>query len=282
MRILITGAGGQLGHDLMAVLAADDLKATDLAHLDITNRAAVVSAVAEFRPDWIINSAAYNDVDGAESAQDEAFAINAYGPGNLADAAAEAGVKLVHISSDYVFDGRKGSAYTEEDEPNPLNMYGRSKREGELRVLNSRASACVLRTAWLYGLNGKNFVKAILNAAKRGEPLKVVADQIGSPTSSSDLAHAISSLIRTPARGLFHVVNAGACSRFEFAKAIVRGSVRVDPITTAEDGRRAHRPLYTALASVRWEATGLAPLRPWEAALDDFLESYQGLQSEAR
>ena len=107
MRILITGAGGQLGHDLMAVLAADDVKATDLAHLDITNRAAVVSTVVDFRPDWIINSAAYNDVDGAESAQKAAFAINASGPGNLADPAAEAGIKLVHISSDYVFDGRK-------------------------------------------------------------------------------------------------------------------------------------------------------------------------------
>ena len=279
MRILITGAGGQLGHDLTAVLTTHDVKATDLAHLDITNRATVVSAVADFRPDLIINSAAYNDVDGAEWAQGEAFAINGNGPGNLADAAAEAGIKLVHISSDYVFDGRKGSPYTEEDEPNPLNMYGRSKREGELRVLNSKASACVLRTAWLYGINGKNFVKAILNAAKRGEPLKVVADQVGSPTSSRDLAHAISSLIRTSARGLFHVVNSGACSRFEFAKAIVRGSVRVDPITTAEDGRRAHRPLSTALASVRWEATGLTPLRPWEAALDDFLETYHRLQN---
>src|SRR5439155_24415253 len=141
-------------------------------------------------------------------------------------------------------------------------------------------SAYLLRTAVHYGINDKNIDKAILNAARRGEPLKVVADQIGSPTSSSDLALAISRLIRTPARGMFHVVNAGACSRFEFAKAIVRGSVRVDPITTAEDGRRAHRPLYTALASVRWEAAGLAPLRPWEAALDDFPESYQGLHSE--
>src|SRR5207245_3190447 len=162
------------------------------------------------------------------------FAVNGAAPGHLAEAAAVAGASIVHISSDYVFDGTKGTAYTEDDAPNPLSVYASSKYEGERRVLDSGAAACVLRTAWLYGVHGKNFVKAILAAAARGGPLKVVADQVGSPTATADLAQAIAQLIETPARGLFHVANGGACSRFGFAQAIVRGAVEVLPITTAE------------------------------------------------
>ena len=274
MRILVTGAHGQLGQDLLSLLRDDEVHPTDFAHLDISDRAAVDALVRELRPEWIINVAAFNDVDGAEAMEAQAFAVNAVGPGNLADAAAGVGAGLVHISSDFVFDGTKGSPYTEDDRPNPLSVYARSKYEGERRVLNSRASACVLRTAWLYGMHGKNFVKAILERAKQRLPLEVVADQVGSPTYTRDLADAISRVIRTPARGLFHVTNAGACSRFELAKAIVRGAVEVQPITTAESGRRARRPANAALTSVRWEAAGLPPLRSWQAALNDFLDGY--------
>jgi len=273
MRVLITGARGQLGHDLTSLLIGDEIHATDFAELDISDRRAVASMVRELQPEWIINVAAFNDVDGAESAEAQAFAINAVGPGNLADCAADVGAGMVHVSSDFVFDGTKGSPYTEDDRPNPLSVYGRSKYEGDQRVLNSKASACVLRTAWLYGIHGKNFVKAILDRAKQGRPLEVVEDQVGSPTSAPDLADAINRVIRTPARGLFHVTNAGACSRFEFAKAIVRGAVEVRPITTAESGRLARRPANAALTSVRWAAAGLPPLRPWQAALKDFLDS---------
>ena len=272
MRVLITGAGGQLGHDLQAVLRDEEVEARDHRGLDISDEAAVLAVVREIHPQWVINAAAFNDVDGAEIAEDEAFAINARGPANLAGAAAAVDAGLVHISTDYVFDGTKGRAYSEDDRPNPLSVYGRSKYQGERSVLESTASACVLRTAWLYGTHGKNFVKAILERAKEGRPLEVVADQVGSPTSTQDLAEAINRLIRTPARGLFHVANAGACSRFEFAKAIVRGAVEVRPITSAQAARRAPRPAYSALTSVRWEAAGLSPLRPWQAALDDFLD----------
>jgi dTDP-4-dehydrorhamnose reductase len=274
MRVLITGAGGQLGHDLQAVLDHEEVDARDHRMLDISNEATVLAVVREIRPDWIINAAAFNDVDGAEIAEDAAFAVNARGPANLAGAAAAVDAGLVHISTDYVFDGTKGRAYTEDDRPNPLGVYGRSKYQGERSVLESTASACVLRTAWLYGVHGKNFVKTILERAKEGRPLEVVADQVGSPTSTRDLAEAINRLIRTPARGLFHVANAGACSRFEFARAIVRGSVDVRPITSAQAARRAPRPANSALTSLRWEATGLPPLRPWEAALDDFLDGH--------
>jgi len=273
VRILLTGAGGQLGRDLQEALKGHDLRAFDHAGLDIADREAVLRTVEEVHPDWIINAAAFNDVDAAEAMTDAAFAVNGAGPGHVAEAAAVVGASIVHISSDYVFDGTKGTPYTEDDIPNPLSVYARSKYEGETRVLESAASACVLRTAWLYGRHGKNFVKAILAAAARGGPIKVVADQVGSPTATADLAQAIAQFLQTPARGLFHVANAGACSRFEFAQAIVQGSVEVLPTTTAEAARPALRPANSSLGSVRWQESGLTPLSSWRSALDAFLES---------
>jgi len=272
MRILITGAGGQLGRDLQGALAGDEIHPATHAELDIGSRAAVLGAIERIRPAVIINAAAFNDVDGAETSGELALAVNGAGPGHLAEAAARTGARLVHISTDYVFDGTKGSAYTEDDRPNPLSAYARSKYEGELRVLDSEAAACVLRTAWLYGRHGKNFVTTILKTAERGGPLRVVSDQVGSPTSTHDLAEAIASLIRTPARGLFHVVNRGACSRYELARAVVSGRVEVEPISSGEAARAAPRPANSSLVSVRWEAAGLTPLRTWEAALKDFLK----------
>ena len=279
MVILLAGAGGQLGRDLQPALAGTDLHPFDHRQLDITDAGAVEAAVERVRPDWVINAAAFNDVDGAEQAEDQAFAVNAAGAGNLAEAAARVGAAILHISTDYVFDGTKGSPYTEDDEPNPLSVYARSKYEGEQRVRASGASACVVRTAWLYGWQGKNFVKAILAAAERGGPLRVVADQVGSPTATRDLAEAIAGLIQRPsARGLFHVVNAGACSRLEFARAIVGGRVAVEPITTEQSGRLARRPAYSALSSSRWPATGLPALSGWETALVRFLSEKQAAQ----
>jgi dTDP-4-dehydrorhamnose reductase len=271
VRILVTGAGGQLGRELLDVLAEDEVHGLDHRGLDISDRQAVLAAVEKIRPAWIVNAAAYNEVDAAEANATQAFAVNASGAGYLAEAAARGDAAMVHISSDYVFDGRKGQPYTERDDPNPLSAYGRSKYEGELQVLGSTAPVCVLRTAWLYGGHGKNFVKAILNAAAGGGPLKVVADQRGSPTWTRHLARAISDLIRTESRGTFHVANAGACSRFEFAEAIVRGRVEVLPITSAEAARPAPRPANSALASERWEAAGFRPLPDWRRALMEFL-----------
>ena len=272
MRILVTGAGGQLGRELMEVLASHELHGRDHRALDIANREAVVQTVEQVRPSWVINAAAYNDVDGAETATELAFAVNGSGPGYLAEAAARVGADMVHISTDYVFDGRKGSPYNELDRADPLSVYGRSKYEGELQVQSAHPSACVLRTAWLYGEYGKNFVRAILKAAEGGGPLKVVADQVGSPTWTRHLVQAIGELIETPARGLFHVVNAGACSRFEFARAIVQGRVEVLPIRADEAARPAPRPANSSLVSVRWEAAGLRPLPAWERALMEYLD----------
>ena len=234
--------GGQLGRELVEILNADDVHAFDHRALDIADEASVVSTITQIRPTWIINAAAFNDVDGAETAEQAAFTANAQGPANLARAAAGIDAALIHVSTDYVFDGRKGTPYTEDDVPDPLSVYGRSKYEGERRVLESKARVCVLRTAWLYGRHGKNFVKAIRDAAGKGRPLRVVADQVGSPTAVADFAEAIARLMQTPARGLFHVVNAGACSRQEFAKAIVRGRSRwfLSPAPRLA-GRRAGR-----------------------------------------
>lgn len=243
----------------------------DHAALDVSDRNAILRAVESHNPDWVINAAAFNDVDGAETSADRAFAVNADGPGYLAEAAAAVGASILHVSTDYVFDGEKGTPYTEDDVPHPLSVYARSKYEGERRVAEQRAPYCVIRTAWLYGKHGKNFVTAILAAARNGKPLRVVADQVGSPTATADLAGVLAGIITTTARGLFHAVNDGSCSRFEFARAIVQGSVEVQPITTAEAARPAPRPRNSALTSVRWAATGLPPLRPWGAALADFL-----------
>src|ERR1700694_5250779 len=279
MIILLAGAGGQLGRDLQPALRGAQLHPFDHRQLDIADARAVNAAVDRVHPDWIINAAAFNDVDGAEQAPDQAFAVNVVGAGNLADAAPRAGSAIVHISTDYVFDGAKGAPYTEDDRPNPLSVYARTKYEGEQRVLASGASACVLRTAWLYGWQGKNFVKAILAAAERGGPLRGVADQVGRPTATRALSEAIAGLIGQGAgsaqRGLFHVVNSGACSRFEFAKAIVGGRVEVQPMTTAEAARLAPRPTYSALTSPRWPATGLPALSSWEVALERFLGEKQ-------
>ena len=274
MRILLTGAGGQLGRELVEVLTSDEVHALEHADLDITNRDAVFDTIDRLRPSWVINAAAYNDVDKAEDELELAFAVNGTGPGHLADAAAHIGVDMVHISTDYVFDGKKGAAYTEDDRPDPLSAYGRSKLEGELRVLASQASACILRTSWLYGAYGKNFVKAIRSAIQAGRPLRAVADQVASPTWTRHLAGAISELIRTPTRGLFHVANGGACSRFDQAKLIAGKKARVEPVTTAEAGRRAPRPANSSLASVRWEAAGFKLLPPWDVALTEFLASF--------
>ena len=274
MKILLTGAGGQLGRDVAAALAGGfEVHALDRARLDVTDRRQVSDTVSRLSPDWIVNCAAFTDVDRAERDQAAADAVNARAPGYLAEAAARAGAAILHVSTDYVFDGAKGAAYDENDSPNPLNVYGRTKLEGEERVLASGARACLLRTAWLYGRHGSNFVKAILEAARRGGPLRVVADQVGSPTLTTDLADAVHLLLRRPAFGLFHAANQGAASRYQQARAIVGDRVEVIPISSAESGRPAPRPANSTLTSVRWEAAGFPSLRPWQEALAQFVES---------
>ncbi|MFY9587693.1 MAG: dTDP-4-dehydrorhamnose reductase [Actinomycetota bacterium] len=270
MRVLITGGAGQLGRDLAAVLGSDAV-ALSHADLDITNVDMVLAAVGEYGPDAIVNCAAWTDVDGCEGDAVRARLVNADGAGNVARAAGDAFV--VQVSTDYVFDGRGSRPYSETDPTNPISEYGRSKLLGEEAVLTSGARAAVVRSAWLYGAGTANFVAAILRASRSRATLSVVDDQVGSPTSTPDLAGALVALIEAGATGVLHGVNAAECSRFEFAQAIFEEAgldpSRVEPVPTSAMPRPAARPAYAALNGVAWRGAGLPQMRPWREALHE-------------
>ena len=284
MRILITGGAGQLGRDLADALGVEAF-ALDRTECDVTAPSSVEQAVARIRPDAIVNAAAWTDVDGCEADPERALLVNAAGAGNVARAAGDAPV--VQVSTDYVFDGRAGRAYTEADPTSPLSVYGSSKLAGEQEVASIARRSAIVRTAWLYGTGTANFVAAILRAARTRERLAVVDDQVGSPTSTPDFARALIELIRRGTTGVLHGVNAGECSRFEFAKAILDeagldGS-RVDPVRTEAVPRPAVRPAYAPLDGVAWRAAGLPELRGWRASLHEVVPGVlASLDAEAR
>jgi len=284
MKIAILGAGGQLGQDLMRVLPGDvvGLRRPDA---DLTQPDSLSAALRQHRPSIVINCAAYNFVDRAENEPDVAMAANAHGVQALAAVCGDLGSALVHISTDHVFgaDAERRTPYVETDVPGPVNVYGRSKLAGEELVRSLCDRHYVVRTCGLYGNHGQggkgsNFVEAILKRAANGSPLRVVHDQQCSPTSTADLARAISAIIGTTVYGLYHITNAGSCTWFEFAQAIVRETglaADVAPITTAEYGAKAHRPAYSVLECGKYARLGLAPMRPWGEALRDYLQSRQ-------
>lgn len=276
MKILVSGSKGMLGTDLVRVLEpAHTVIGVDLDELDITDRDAVEDRLASLAPDVLINAAAYTDVDKSEEQKDLALRVNADGAANLALGCRAAQARMIHVSTDYVFDGREQRPYSEEDRPNPLGAYGRSKWEGEKRIKEILPEVCLVRTAWLYGKAGKNFVKAILAQAEKTSRLRVVDDQRGSPTYTLDLALALRGAAEKGLQGTYHVTNQGACSWLEFAEKILelagKKGVEVDPITTEELGRPAPRPANSVLDCGRFEkATGMK-LRRWEVALKDYL-----------
>jgi dTDP-4-dehydrorhamnose reductase len=284
VRVLITGGAGQLGRDLAAIMGSDAV-ALSHADLDITNADMVSAAVGEYGPEAIVNCAAWTDVDGCEGDPARARRVNAEGARNVARAAGDAFV--VQISTDYVFDGRATRPYTEADATNPVSEYGRSKLLGEEAVLASGARAAVVRSAWLYGAGTANFVAAILRAARTRDTLSVVDDQVGSPTSTPDLAGALVALIENGATGVLHGVNAGECSRFDFARAIFEEAAldpsRVEPVPTSVMPRPAARPAYAALDGVAWRGVGLRVLRPWREALREVVPGVlAALDAEAK
>ena len=271
MRILITGADGQLGMELVRALAPHgDLIRSTLADMDITHPGCA-DKVATLRPEWVVHAAAATDVDGCEREPEQAMAVNAEGTRRVAEGCRRAGAGLVYLSTDYVFDGSKESPYAEWDHPAPLNAYGRSKLEGEQATQNVAPHWTIVRTAWLYGIHGRNFVKTILAKVAAGEPLRVVKDQVGSPTYAGDVADAIALLLSRERTGMYHVTNGGACSWYEFAREILRlagfDQIAVTPITSAELDRPARRPAYSVLENAAWNAAGFPPLRPWREAL---------------
>ncbi|HEY0258751.1 MAG TPA: dTDP-4-dehydrorhamnose reductase [Lacisediminihabitans sp.] len=270
-RYLVVGAGGMLGQDLRSALSGRQVSALTHADLDVTDLAAVRAAVAGH--DVVINASAYTKVDDAETHEDEAYAVNAIGPQNLAIAAAENGARLVQISTDYVFGGSATAPYAEHTPPAPISAYGRTKAEGErLSWAAHPTGTYIVRTAWTYGAGGPNFAKTMLRLAASHDTVSVVTDQLGQPTWTADLARQIVELLDSEApAGIYHATNAGEASWFEFTKEIFRvvglDPDRVTPTTSAQFVRPAPRPDYSVLGHEEWARVGLSPMRNWRAAL---------------
>ena len=272
MRIFLTGARGQLGRELQRTLSRHDVTSADRPGFDLLT-ADAEQQIVQAQPDVVLHTAAYTNVEGAEREPDKARAVNVEGTERAARAAAKVGARLIVMSTDYVFDGKKGAPYVETDPPRPVNIYARTKLEGEQRALALCPKALVVRTAWLYGLHGKNFVHTILRLAREKPELRVVADQRGSPTHAGDLAEALARIVHTDLSGIVHAVGEGDCTWYEFACAIVSLaglSTPVLPITTAEANLRAPRPPYTVLANHRLAQRGLV-LPPWRDSLTRFI-----------
>jgi dTDP-4-dehydrorhamnose reductase len=275
MRFAITGAAGMLGQDLVSAVraAGHDPVGFSRAELDITNLTASADALRDARPDVVINCAAWTDVDGAERDEDSAFVINGAGAGNVARAAATCGAWTIHISSDYVFDGAKGSPYVESDPVGPLSSYGRSKLAGERAVaLEAPASHTIVRSSWLFGGGGPCFPATIRRLAGERDELSVVDDQVGCPTFTGHLAAALVQTALDPPVGVLHMAGGDSCSWYEFAREIVataRVSCEVRPCTTADMPRPATRPAYSVLRSERREA--IPSLPDWREGLADYV-----------
>ncbi|MGE5844240.1 MAG: dTDP-4-dehydrorhamnose reductase [Syntrophaceae bacterium] len=276
MKILVMGHKGMLGSDLMAVLGRDhEVSGVDVGEFNITSAADCLRVIGEFNPAVVVNAAAYTDVDGCETNREACFAVNAEGVRNVALACRDRGAKVVHYSTDYVFDGTKMEPYLEDDPCRPINAYGASKRKGEEHLIETVENHVLIRTAWLYGRQGKNFVKAILAKAREEGVLRVVDDQVGSPTCSHDLAQATKILIELDCRGTYHVTNRGVCSWYQFAQRILEfaqvSGVTVEPIKSHELNRKAARPAYSVLSNRKFMDATKKTMRPWQVALNDYL-----------
>jgi dTDP-4-dehydrorhamnose reductase len=280
MKVMVTGAGGQLARALVARAPPQvRIAALSSRDLDVSNAAAVAAAVRREAPDVIFNAAAFTAVDRAESETDRAYAVNRDGPAALAAASCETGARLVHVSTDFVFDGLLGRPYEPEDETHPLGVYGASKRAGEEAVVAALPDALIVRTAWVYSPHGTNFVKTMLRIMEARGEARVVADQIGSPTSAANLAGALWRLQAVGAEGLHHYTDAGVASWYDFAQAIAEearalkmlGAVEVKPITTLDYPTPARRPPFSVLNCTQtWALLG-APPPHWRAALREVL-----------
>ena len=291
MKLLIVGAAGQVGHELCRRdwPTGTAITAVDRAEIDIADRAAVFAAMAQQGPDIVINAAAYTAVDRAESEPEAAWAANCTGPANLAAACTESRTPLIHLSTDYVFDGSKTGPYREDDPVNPLGVYGESKAAGDRAIRETLPEHVILRTAWLYSAHGQNFVKTILRLAAERPVLRVVADQTGSPTSAADIAAAIQEIVRqiragSTKWGTYNFAGAGAVSWHGFAEAIFAAAApwrgpppKVEAIATAEYPTPARRPANSVLDCTKiGEAFGIVP-RPWRQALAEVIrELYEG------
>lgn len=274
MKVMIFGASGLLGKVLVREWRGDEVVGLGSSDADIRDANQVREVVAKARPDWIVLAAAYTNVDDCETHPDLACAVNRDGPVNVAEAAKHVGAKLLFVSSDYVFDGKKNSPYETTDARNPQSVYGRSKAEAEVRLLDLLPDGCIARTSWLFGTGGKCFPDTILKLAATRPSLDVVSDQRGCPTYSVDLSRAIIGLCRSDARGIVHVTNAGECSWFEFAREIVKGAslgTEVRAVSSRQMARPAPRPAYSVLSSTSLQQYGI-DMPTWQDALRRYLQ----------
>lgn len=276
MRILVTGANGQLGKELAKRLQGTDFLAVDIGEMDITVQTVTLQVIQSYQPDVVIHGAAYTNVDLAEVNQQVAYKVNSIGTQNVAAACLSSGAKMVYVSTDYVFDGNLGRAYNEFDQTNPQSVYGKSKLAGEILAQHILNKLFIIRTSWLYG-DGNNFVRTMLKLGDEKSELKVVNDQHGCPTSTKDLANAILKIVDTEHYGIFHAVNTGVTTWYGFAKKIFELSgndrIRVLPQTTTELNRPAPRPPFSALENMMLSLTIGNIMRPWEEALEEYLKS---------
>ena len=273
MKILLLGKSGLLGKALEKTLSGlYEISAPTHKECDVTNSDMLEKRVTSAKPDIIVNSTGYTAVDDSETHKEEAFKLNSSAVKNLALISKSKNIPLMHFSTDYVFDGEKSEGYSETDSPSPVSVYGTSKAEGEKELMKNTDKFWLIRTAWLYGPGGKNFVDTIINLAGKneGQPLKIVNDQIGNPTLSSDLAQAVLGLLKGKSYGIYHMVNGGTCSWYEFAQEIFKIlgiPQKIVPITSEELNRPAKRPKYSILKSSR-----LPALRHWKEALAEYLK----------
>jgi dTDP-4-dehydrorhamnose reductase len=274
MRVFITGAKGQLGRALQAHLQREAVFSADLPECDILDRVCLMQTVAEFKPDVVIHAAAMTDVDGCARDPDAAYRSNALGTQNVALACQAARCPMLYVSTNEVFDGTKTEPYLEFDAPNPINAYGRSKLVGEMFVRDLLTQFYIVRIAWLYGKGGNHFVRKVIRRADELGHLRYVTDETGSPTYAQDVARAVHQLVQTSAFGVYHLVNDGIASRYDFAREILRlsgrGHVPVEPIKLADFSRPSTPPPYTPLRNFCGKAQGIT-LRSWQEALAEYL-----------
>jgi dTDP-4-dehydrorhamnose reductase len=285
MKVLVTGASGQLGQDVVSVFQAQghDILGYDREQLDITDLEQAVKIVGQYQPDAVIHCAAYTAVDAAESDVDGAYQVNAAGTRNMALAAEKAGAKLIYISTDYVFDGTAEQPYHEYDNTNPQSIYGKSKRAGEVLTQTLSSRYFIVRTSWVYGIHGNNFVKTMLKLGQEKPHLQVVNDQKGSPTYTVDLARFLAELVQTEKYGVYHASNSGSCTWYEFTQAIFQDAVELlnakikatlEPCSTEQFPRPAARPRNSVMEHIAIRTNGLHDLRNWREGLRDFLKVY--------
>jgi dTDP-4-dehydrorhamnose reductase len=279
MKILVTGAGGQLGREMVEICRNEghNVIGLDRLELDITDWERVNQVFGALRPDAVVHTAAYTAVDRAEAEPEAAFRVNATGTRNIAVASERIGAKCCYISTDYVFDGRKREPYTEDDERNPQSVYGKSKAAGEQFVASLCSKGFIVRTSWVYGRFGSNFVKTMLRLAGEGKTIRVVRDQVGSPTHAADLSRFLAELIGTDCYGVYHASGGGSCTWYDFARAVFEETglpANLESCLTEEYPRPAPRPVYSVLGATAMRSNGFRELPPWREGLRNFLLQY--------